>query len=64
MMEKLTYTIDEAAKLIGCSRNLAYRLCREGKFPGVIKLGDKRMVVSKKSIELLLNRGSEADGVK
>ncbi len=52
--EKLVYTVEEVSKLLNCSRNLAYRLCRERKIPGVIFLGSKRMVVSVAAIEKLL----------
>ena len=52
--EKLVYTIDEVSKLLSCSRNLTYRLCRERKLPGVIFLGSRRMVVSVAAIHRLL----------
>ena len=52
--EKLVYTVDEVSKLLSCSRNLTYRLCREHKIPGVIELGSKRMVVSAAAIHRLL----------
>jgi excisionase family DNA binding protein len=51
--EKLTYTIRETADLLGISKNLCYRLAKEGKLPGTIKLG-KRMVVSRSQLENLL----------
>lgn len=43
-IEKRTYTIPEAAKIIGISRSLAYQLAREGKLP-TIKLSTKRTVI-------------------
>jgi excisionase family DNA binding protein len=49
----MTYTIDEAARLLGISRGLAYRLAREGRLPGVIPLG-RRFVVSRAALEHLL----------
>ncbi len=52
---QLTMTIGDAAKALGCSRNLAYQLAREGRLPGVIKLGSKRMVVSKAILNRVLN---------
>ena len=58
---RLTLTIREAADQLGISRNLAYSLARKGELPGVIKLGDKRLVVSKIQLENLI-RG-EAKGV-
>lgn len=61
--EKLVYTIDEVSKLLSCSRNLTYRLCREKKLPGVIFLGSKRMVCSVAAISRLLLTGND-DKVK
>lgn len=52
--EKLVYTVNEVSKLLKCSRNLTYRLCRERKIPGVIFLGSRRMVVSAAAIHRLL----------
>ena len=52
--ERLTYTIREASAVMGISKGLAYRLAKEGKLPGLIKLGDRRMVVSKVQLENLL----------
>ncbi|MFC1947955.1 helix-turn-helix transcriptional regulator [Chloroflexota bacterium] len=53
--EKLTISIDEAAKLLGISRNLAYNLAREGKLPGALELGQKRIRVSRVALEKYLN---------
>lgn len=52
--ERLTLTIAEAAAMLGISRNLAYELARRGELPGIIKLGQKRLVVSRLAIEKLL----------
>ena len=51
---RLTLPIESASAMLGISRNLGYKLAREGKLPGVIKLGEKRMVVSRKALEELL----------
>jgi excisionase family DNA binding protein len=51
---RLTFTIRETAAKLGISKNLAYDLARRGELPGVIKLGQKRLVVSKLAIERLL----------
>lgn len=56
--ERLTLSIMEAGAMLGISRNLAYELARRGELPGVIKLGQKRRVVSKLVIERLL-RGED-----
>ena len=52
---RLTYTIKEAAAKLGISKNLAYELARRGELPGVIKLGEKRIVVSRIQLEHLLS---------
>jgi excisionase family DNA binding protein len=51
---RLTLSVAEAAGMLGISRNLGYSLAREGKLPGIVKLGQKRLVVSKAAIEKLL----------
>ena len=56
--EKLTLSIAEAAAVLGISRNLAYELARRGELPGVIRLGQKRLVVSRAAIERLLQGGN------
>ena len=52
--ERLTLTVKEAAAMLGISRNLAYELARCGELPGLIRLGQKRVVVSKLAIDRLL----------
>lgn len=54
MEGKLTYSIPEVGKILGISRNLAYELARKGELPGLIHLGEKRMVVSKSAIQKLI----------
>ena len=54
MAENLTISVEEAAKMLGISRNLGYTLARQGKLPGCLKLGQKRLVVSRIAIEKLL----------
>lgn len=60
--ERLTLTISEAAAMLGISRNLAYILARRGELPGTIKLGQKRLVVSRIAIERLLQGGAKKEG--
>jgi excisionase family DNA binding protein len=50
----MTMTIKEVAKVLGISRNLAYELAARGELPGLIRLGEKRLVCSKPAIEKLL----------
>ncbi len=52
--ECLTLSIETASRILGISRNLGYLLARQGKLPGVIKLGKKRLVVSRIVIERLI----------
>ena len=53
--EKMVMTITEVAETLGISRNLAYELAGQDKLPGLIRLGQKRMVCSKQAIDKLLN---------
>lgn len=45
--ERLCISVREAAKALGISRNLAYDLARTGQLPGAIRLGKKRIIISK-----------------
>jgi len=57
--ERLTMTLPEFAKAIGCSRGLIYDLARQSKLPvPIIRLG-RRMVLSRKAVELLLSGDGE-----
>ena len=51
---RLTYSVSEAATILGISKNLAYELAKRGELPGAIKLGQKRIVVSRGQLERLL----------
>lgn len=53
-IEKMTMSISEVAETLGISRNLAYELAARGELPGLIRLGEKRVVCSKLVIEKLL----------
>jgi len=52
--EKMTLSIPEVAETLGISRNLAYELAARGELPGLIRLGEKRVVCSKMAILKLL----------
>ena len=56
--EKLVYSIDRVSQMLGVSRNLAFRLARQGKLPGVIHIGQRRMVCSKAKIDALLSNSA------
>ena len=53
---RLTLSVEEASALLGISRNLGYKLARQGKLPGVISIGQKLLVVIKAAIEKLLQQ--------
>ncbi len=52
--QKMTLSIPEVAETLGISRNLAYELAARGELPGLIRLGEKRVVCSKLAIDRLL----------
>ncbi len=52
-MEKLSYSVMEAAKLIGISKSNLYRLINQGEIP-FIRLG-KRILIPKKKFEDLFD---------
>ena len=51
--EKQTYTVEEAARILGIGRQTAYELARRGELPGVRRLG-KRFIISKSELEAYL----------
>jgi excisionase family DNA binding protein len=55
--ERLTYTIDEAARLLGISRNSAYEAARRGELP-VIRLGRRILIPRSRLADLLDDRGT------
>lgn len=52
MTEPLTLTIEEAGKLLGVSRGLAYQAAREGQIP-TIRLGRRLLVPRARLLELV-----------
>lgn len=55
---KKTYTITEAAELLGVGKSAAYEAARRGEIP-IIRIG-RRMVVPKAALERMLNEPSGA----
>ena len=49
-LDRKTYSIQEAAGLLGIGRSLAYELAQEGTLPGVRRLG-RRYVVSRAALD-------------
>lgn len=56
--ERLTITVEEAGRMLGISRGLAYQMARENKLP-TIRFG-RRLVVPKWAIQHLLQEPQEA----
>ncbi len=57
-MDKLTYTVTEAAALLGIGRSAAYEAARSGQLP-TIRIG-KRILVSVAGLERMLQQGHSA----
>ena len=55
--DRLAVSVDEAARLLDISRDLAYDLIRRGDLPAV-KLG-RRIVVPKRQLEVLLEAAGD-----
>jgi excisionase family DNA binding protein len=60
--EPATWTVHEAAHILGIGRNLAYELAKGRKLPGALYLGG-RIVVSRKMLEQYLN-GAEPQSLE
>ena len=58
MSERLTYTVEEAAELLGVSRGSAYLAAREGELP-TLRLG-RRLLVPRRALEEMLNGAGTA----
>ncbi len=56
--EKLTYTVEECARLLGIGRQLAYSKVKTGEIP-VVKIG-RRLLVPRKALDKLLEQGQVA----
>jgi excisionase family DNA binding protein len=54
MEDKLTLSIEEAAKVLGIGRNLCYERAKTGEIP-VIKIG-RRLLVPRRALEKLLEQ--------
>lgn len=58
LMKDLTVTVEEAAALLGLSRNGAYNAVREGQIPS-IRIG-KRIIVPTSALRAMLGIGEAA----
>lgn len=61
MTERLTYSIEETAELLGIGRRLAYELANRGELPA-LRLG-KRWVVPRHRLERLLEGDAHGDDI-
>ncbi len=52
--QKLAISVDEAARILGISRNLAYEAVRRGDIPS-IRVGQKRILIPIRALERLLD---------
>ena len=58
---RLTCTVEEAARLLGIGRSLAYEAVRQGTFPvGVIRVGSRYLVPLAPLERLLNGEGAKA----
>ena len=55
--EKLIYSVEEAAKLLGIGRSAAYEAARSGELP-VIRIG-RRWLVSKQALDRMLSEAGQ-----
>ena len=55
--ERLTMTIEEFAKVTGCSRGLIYDLARRDALPIQVLRFGRRMLLSRKAVEGLFSGG-------
>lgn len=58
-VERQTYSVDEAAKLLGLGRNQAYEGVHRGEIPSV-RVG-KRILVPRVALDRLLEKAGERD---
>jgi len=59
--DRETMTVMEAAKRLGIGRSLAYKMFREGSFPGQRKLTPRKYLVSRRALEEYLGGVNDAD---
>ena len=59
--EKMAYSVDEVAELLGISRPTAYQLVKREDFPSV-RLSQRRIVVPADALREWLNRSETGEG--
>lgn len=61
--ERLTYSVAQAAAILGISKDLAYSLAKRGELAGAIRLGKKRIVVSRVQLERFLEGNGKPESI-
>ncbi|WP_419762860.1 helix-turn-helix transcriptional regulator [Corynebacterium pyruviciproducens] len=62
-MERKTFTVNQAAKLLGVSTSGVYRAIHDGTFPvAAIKIGKSRWVIPSEPLLALLNPNNDDEG--
>lgn len=61
-LEKLTYTVEEAAELLGIGRSLCYEMVRQSRIPS-IKLGGK-WIIPKEGVRKMLAEAGQGETVE
>ena len=54
-----TISVEQASKRLGIGRALGYQLARNGTLPGVLSLGEHRLLVSRVQLERFLEGESD-----
>jgi excisionase family DNA binding protein len=52
--KRVTYSVDEAAKMLGISRNMAYQAVAAGKIPS-IRIGERRILIPAAALDRMLS---------
>jgi excisionase family DNA binding protein len=58
ILDRATYTVEEAASILGIGRTTAYRAARSGEIP-TIRIG-RRIVVGRQALTNILNRNDNS----
>lgn len=58
MDERLAFSVAQAARLLGISKNLAYQLASDGRLP-TIRISEKRLIVPRRALERFLERAGQ-----
>jgi excisionase family DNA binding protein len=54
LIERRTFTVEEAGRVLGLSRNTAYALAKSGELP-TVRLG-RRLLVPRQALDALLSK--------